>query len=78
MKSSARVNALGLSRAAGSELRGLLDRALLGERIVPRLAAIRAASSRADWLRCLSRYAQNHTGPTRMQPRERQSDGRWA
>jgi hypothetical protein len=25
-----------------------------------------------------SRYAQNHTGPTRMQPRERQSDGRWA
>jgi hypothetical protein len=30
----------------------------------------------SDWIRCFSRYAQNHTGPTRMQPRERQSAGR--
>jgi hypothetical protein len=59
-------------------LAAVVDKSLPRERIVPGVAAIRVASSRVDRGRCLSRYAQNHTGPTRMQPRERQSDGRWA
>jgi hypothetical protein len=71
-KSSARTPRLaqprlGLSRASGSELR---DRGGQGGDS-PGSSGVRAA----DWIRCISRYAANHTGPTRTRPRERSRMG---